>query len=75
MFRIAIASSMIAAAISLSVVSALAQTAPVKPKSPGEIAAASRLLTEKQEDCRREANQLKLHFLKRRSFIRNCMRR
>ena len=44
-------------------------------KSSGEIAAASELLAEKAESCRIEAKQQHLHFLKRRSFIRVCMKR
>lgn len=44
-------------------------------KSSGEIAAASRLLAEQREHCRVEANRQHLHLLKRRKFIRVCMKR
>jgi hypothetical protein len=48
---------------------------PASRKSSGEIAADSRLLAEKQESCRFQAKQQKLGFLKRRSFMRECMKR
>jgi len=48
-----------------------AKTAP-KIKSPGEIAAASRDLAEKNETCRRRAKEEKVGGLKRRRFIREC---
>ena len=52
---------------------ALAQQAPtqLKPKSPGEIAQASRVLAEKNDNCRRQAREQKLTLLKRRQFVRN----
>jgi hypothetical protein len=56
----------------VSIGTALAQSAPPKPKYPGAIAAASRLLTEKNESCRLQAKQQGLHFLKRRRFMREC---
>jgi hypothetical protein len=43
-----------------------------RPKSPGEIAEASRVLAEKNESCRREAQKDGLSGLKRRRFIRDC---
>ena len=46
-----------------------------KPKSPGEIAEASRVLAEKNENCRREAQNEKLTALKRRRFIRECVKK
>ena len=49
-------------------------SSPASAKSPGEIAAASRLLAEKQESCRVEAKRQKLTFFKRRSFVRKCMK-
>jgi hypothetical protein len=52
-----------------------AQTVSSPGKSSGEIAAASRLLAEKGESCRVEAKQQHLHLLKRRSFIRACMKK
>jgi len=47
---------------------------PPKPKSPGEIAQASRAIAEKNESCRRQAREQKLTFLKRRQFVRNCVK-
>lgn len=48
-----------------------AKTTP-KPKSPAEIAAASRDLAEKNEACRQRAKEEKLTGLKRFRFIRDC---
>ncbi len=45
-----------------------------KSKSPGEIAAESRVLAEKSAKCRSEAKVKKLHFGKRRAFLRECMK-
>jgi hypothetical protein len=69
MLRVLLTSALLVISLSL----ALAQT-PSKPKSPGEIAAASRLLAEKNADCQRQAKEQKLGFLKRRSFVRDCMK-
>lgn len=63
-----------AAATALGVSLALAQTPAPKPKSPGEIAAASRVLAEHSARCRSEAKAKKLHFGKRRAFLRECMK-
>ena len=54
---------------------ALAQTAPVKPRSPGEIAAADRVAAEKRHNCEVEARAQKLSFFKRRQYVRGCVRR
>jgi hypothetical protein len=72
MLRIASAAVIISVSFSFPV---FAQSASPTGKSPGEIAAASRLLAEKEESCRLEAKQQNLHFLKRRSFIRACMKK
>jgi hypothetical protein len=48
--------------------------APPRPRSPGEIAARSRLLAQKNEDCKRQAREQNLGFLKRRQFIRACVK-
>jgi hypothetical protein len=72
--RARIYSAAFAALISAGTLSALAQSPAAKPKSPGEIAAASRLLAEKTESCRRQAREQKLTFLKRRRFIRGCVK-
>ena len=54
---------------------ALAQTASVKPKSPGEMAAADRVAAEKRHNCEVEARAQKLSFFKRRQYVRGCVRR
>jgi hypothetical protein len=75
MLRIAIACAVSAAFFSLAAFSVIAQSTPSKPKYPAEVAAASRLLAEKQEACRRQAKQQKLTFLERRRFVRECIKK
>ena len=62
------------AAALISIGTALAQSAPAKPKSPGAIAAASRQLAEKNESCRQQALEQGLSLLKRRRFVRDCVK-
>jgi hypothetical protein len=62
------------ALISACALSAFAQSPSAKLKSPGEIAAASRLLAERYDSCRRQAREQKLTLLKRRRFIRGCVK-
>jgi hypothetical protein len=47
---------------------------PVKPKSPGEMAAASNHIAQRNEDCRRQAREQHLHLIKRYRFMRDCKR-
>ena len=54
---------------------ALAQTAPVKPKNPGDIAAADKVAMEKRANCEREARANKLSYFKRHQFVKGCIRR
>ena len=61
------------AAISLGVSAAHAES--VKPKSPGEIAAASNRIAQRNEDCKRQAQEQHLHLVKRYRFMRDCKRR
>jgi hypothetical protein len=75
MRRVAIASVVIMIFASLGISMVHAQSSSPKPKSPGEIATVSKLLAEKNEVCRREARKLKLHFLKRRRFVRDCVKK
>ena len=73
MLRIIVLSAV--AVISVGLSAANAESLPrASAKSPGEIAAASRLMAEKQEGCRLEAKRQKLTFFKRRGFIRRCMK-
>jgi hypothetical protein len=53
------------------------QAAPSGPRlaSPGEIAVWSTVLTHKQDYCRRQARARKLTYLKRRRFVRACVKR
>jgi hypothetical protein len=62
-------------AICLAVVAVAAQAqspTPTKPRSPKDIADASRVLAAKNEDCRQEANKLHLHMLNRLRFMHQC---
>jgi len=59
----------------VSLIPALAQPAPSKPRSPGEIAAADRIAMEKRAGCQREARALKLGYFDRRRYIKECMKR
>ena len=54
---------------------ALAQTAPVKPKNPGDIAAADKVAMEKRANCEKEARAQKLSYFKRHQFVKGCIRR
>ena len=72
MFRILTCAAAFAALTSIGTLTALAQSPSAKLKSPGQIAAASRLLAEKNESCRQQAKQQGL--LKRRRFIRDCVK-
>lgn len=72
MLRIIVLST--AVIISVGVAANAETPSSARMKSPGEIAAASNHLAEKQESCRLQAKQQKLRFVKRRSFIRNCIK-
>jgi hypothetical protein len=73
MLRVMTALAFCAIFISFGTASAIAQSTSQKPQSPGEIAAVSRLLAEKHENCRVQAMQQKLNVFRRHSFIRACM--
>jgi hypothetical protein len=68
---LALICALLSIAMALGVGAAAAQ-APSKPKTPAEIAAASRLMAEKNADCLAQAKEQKLGFLKRRAFLRAC---
>jgi len=74
-FLRSIASAIVAALIGFAASPAFAQSPSAKPKYPAEIAAASKRLAEKQESCRRQAKQQRLSYLKRRRFIRECIKK
>jgi hypothetical protein len=55
---------------------AFSQSAPDKSKkSPGEIAATDLAANQTRANCRGEAKALKLSYLQRRHFVKNCMNR
>jgi len=76
-----IAKNILAGAVALVVLASSgigpspARAASPKPRSPAEIAEASRLLAVKNETCRQEAKAQHLHLLKRRRFMRECRSR
>lgn len=74
MLRALICSAAFVVCLSLGTLPLLAQSSSPKPKSSGEIAAASRLLAEKDASCRQKAREQKLTFLQRRRFIRGCIK-
>ena len=67
--------AVVVAFILFGAVSVFAQSPSPKPRSPGEIAAVSRLLAQRKESCRLEAKQGKLTFLERRRYVRTCMKK
>jgi hypothetical protein len=73
MLRITVLSAVAVLLVGISAANA-ESLAPASKKSPGEIAATSRLLTEIQESCRLEAKRQKFTFFKRRSFMRKCIK-
>jgi hypothetical protein len=64
----------IATCTAISLYASAANAQSVKPKSPGEIAAASDRIARANEDCRRQAREQHLDLLKRYRFIRDCKR-
>jgi hypothetical protein len=72
MHSVTIHSIAVAMLISIGPVIAIAQIPSAKPRTPGQIAAVSRLIAERNEGCRQQARQQKLTFFKRRRFIRDC---
>lgn len=67
--------AVVVASISFSALSVFAQSPSPKLRSPGEVAAVSRLLAQRKESCRLEAKEHKLTFLKRRWYVRECMKK
>jgi hypothetical protein len=74
MRRISIASAIAVSVVLLSVASAWAQLPPHKTKSPEEVEQAINDYNAKVTNCRSRAREQKLHFLKRRRFIRDCVK-
>jgi sigma54-dependent transcription regulator len=70
----ALLASCLVVSLSLSVASAQsAPPKPQKPRSPGEMAAIDLDKNEKRAHCAALAKEQKLHLIKRRNFIRDCM--
>jgi len=62
------------AAVLLAVTAAspsIAQTP--KPRTPGEMAAADKVKSEKTASCRAKAKEQKLTLSKRRAFVKDCV--
>jgi hypothetical protein len=62
----------IVSAAGLILAGMLPAQAQTKPKSPAEIAEASKKMAEINSACRDEANAQKLHLVKRQTFLRAC---
>jgi hypothetical protein len=73
MRSVPIASAIFASVILLGTSTACAQSPPRKTKSPAEVEQAVNDYNAKIENCRRQAREQKLHFMKRRRFIRDCV--
>lgn len=74
MLRIPLTSAVLLTALSLGTFAALAQSTAPKAKSPGEMAEAAAILAEKTAACQRQAKDQKLSFIKRRRFVRACVK-
>jgi hypothetical protein len=70
--RVLVFSAAFAALTSIGASAALAQSPSAKLKSPGQIAAVSKLIAERNEICRQQAKAQGLHLLKRHRFMREC---
>jgi hypothetical protein len=73
MRNVSMASAIFSGAILLGASTAWAQSPPRKTKSPPEVEQAVNDYNSKIENCRRQAREQKLHFWKRRRFIRDCV--
>jgi hypothetical protein len=73
MRRVPIASAKVVSVVLLSAASAWAQLPPRTTKSPAEVEHAVNDYNAKIMNCRSQARAQKLHFMKRRRFIRDCV--
>jgi len=73
MRRISVASVIAVSVVLLGVASARSQSPPHKTKSPAEVEQAVNDYNAKIMNCRSQARAQKLHFFKRRRFIRDCV--
>ena len=73
MRRVPIASVIVVSVVLLGASSGWAQLPPRKPKSPAEVEQAINDYNAKIMNCRSQARAQKLHFMKRRRFIRDCV--
>jgi len=67
--------AMLTTVIAIAATPALAESAPKKHKSPGEIAAADRIAAEKRANCLKEARAQKLGYFARRRYVNGCVKR
>ena len=67
-----IVSAAFAVFLSIGAPAALAQLPSAKLKTPGQFAARSKLIAERNESCRQQAKAQGLHLLKRHRFMRAC---
>ena len=73
MRHVPIASTIVVAVVLLGASTASAQLPPRKTKSPAEVEQAVNAYNAKIMNCRSQARAQKLHFMKRRRFIRDCV--
>jgi len=73
MRRVPTVSAFIVGVILFVVSGASAQSTPRKTKSPAEVEQVVNDYNSKLMNCRNQARAQKLHFMKRRGFIRDCV--
>ena len=73
MRRVPMMSAIVATVILLGAFAVSAQSPERKTKSPAEVEQAVNDYNLKIGNCRRQAREQKLHFMKRRRFIRDCV--
>jgi hypothetical protein len=73
MLSVPMASAIFGGAILLGASAAWAQSPPRKTRSPAEVEQAINDYNSKIANCRRQAREQKLHFMKRRRFICDCV--
>ena len=73
MQRIPMMFTIVASIVLFGAFTVWAQSPERKTKSPAEVEQAINDYNAKIESCRRQAREQKLHFMKRRRFIRDCV--
>jgi hypothetical protein len=74
MRHVPIASAIVVSVVLLGASAVLAQSPERKTRSPAELEQAINDYNAKVMNCKRQAREQKLHFMKRRRFIRDCVK-